>query len=216
MDVDVDVAFLNATLKDVYIDPSAGYPPVAKEMVLKLKKALYGLKQSPREWSETLDTFLRLELKMTRLITGQCIYVRFNDDRSEYIILAVYVDDIVITGTAQEAFKQQIHAKFECKDLGELNRILNTEVTRTVEGGLFLSKSQYVKNVLEKFKEYQPAKGSKFNDAETPMDNKIHLHRKGATQLRFKQKEIEIEAGTVKCDASIPYREVVWLDSHCG
>ena len=28
---DVDVAFLNATLKkDVYIDPPAGYPPVAK------------------------------------------------------------------------------------------------------------------------------------------------------------------------------------------
>ena len=31
MDEDVDMAFLNATLKeDVYIDPPAGYPPVAK------------------------------------------------------------------------------------------------------------------------------------------------------------------------------------------
>ena len=41
------------------------------------------------------------------------------------------------------------------------------------------------------------------------MDNKIRLHKKGATQPRFKQKEIEVEAGAVKCDASIPYREVV-------
>ena len=47
--MDVDLAFLNATLKeDVDIDPPAGYPPVAKGMVLKLNKALYGLKQSPR------------------------------------------------------------------------------------------------------------------------------------------------------------------------
>ena len=122
MDVDVDVAFLNATLKDdVYIDPPAGYPNAAKGMVQMLNKTLYGLKQSPREWNETLDNFLRLELKMTRLKTEQCIYVRFNEDRSEYIILAVYVDDLVIAGTTQEAimkFKQQITAKFECKDLG--------------------------------------------------------------------------------------------------
>ena len=40
--MDVDVAFLNATLKkDVYIDPPAGYPPVTKGLVLKLNKALY-------------------------------------------------------------------------------------------------------------------------------------------------------------------------------
>ena len=40
----VDVAFLNAIY--VYIDPPAGYPPVAKGLVVKLIKALYGLQQS--------------------------------------------------------------------------------------------------------------------------------------------------------------------------
>ena len=39
------------------------------------------------------------------------------------------------------------------------------EVTRTVDGGLFISQSLYIKDVLEKFKEYLPAKGSKFNYA---------------------------------------------------
>ena len=63
--------------------------------------------------------------------------------------------------------------------------------------------------MLEKFKQYLPAKGPKFNGDKTPMDNKIQLHKNGATQLLFKQKEIEIEAGTVKCSASIPYCEVV-------
>ena len=109
-------------------------------------------------------------------------------------------------------FKLQITSKYECKNLGD--RILNMEVTRIVEGGLFLSQSLYVKVVLEMFKEYLPAKGSNFNGAETPMD-KIRLHKEGAIQLRFRQKEIEIEMGAVKCDASIPCREVIgslqWL-----
>ena len=72
-------------------------------MVLKLNKALYGLKQSPREWNVALDRFLLEDLKMTRLKTEQCIYVRFNEDRSEYIILAVCVNDLVIAGTTLKA-----------------------------------------------------------------------------------------------------------------
>ena len=78
VDVDVDVAFLNASLQEVvYIKPSPGYPALSPGMVLKLNKALYGLKQCPREWDATLDTYLCHDLKMTRLKTEQCIYVRF-------------------------------------------------------------------------------------------------------------------------------------------
>ena len=77
--MNLDVTFLNATLKeDGNIDPPAGYPPAARGLILKLNKARYGLKQSPRELNETLDTFLRLELKMTRTKLEQCIYIRFN------------------------------------------------------------------------------------------------------------------------------------------
>ena len=66
-----------------------------------------------------------------------------------------------------------------------------------MEGGLFLWQSLYVKDKLERFKQYLPAKGPKFNGAETPMDNNIRLHKKVATQLHFKQKEIEVEAVSV-------------------
>ena len=47
------------------------------------------------------------------------------------------------------------------------------------------------------------------------MVNTIRPHKKGATQLRFKETEIKIEMEAVKCDACIPYRDVVgsllWL-----
>ena len=81
----------------------------------------------------------------------------------------MYVGDLVITGSIQEAimkFTQQITANYECKVLGELDRILNMEVTQTAEGVI-----PYVKDVLAKLKQYSPATGSKFNGAETPMEN---------------------------------------------
>ena len=217
--MDVDVAFLNADLKeDVYIEPPSGYKAVPKGMVLKLNKALYGLKQSPREWNMALDKFLREGLKMTRLKTEQCIYVRFNEDRSEYIILAVYVDDLVIAGSTQKAittFKQQITAKYDCKDLGPLDRILNMEVVRTREGGLFLSQSLYIQDVLVCFKTHLPGPSTRLNGAETPMDHRIRLHKNGSTHMRFKPSDRDVERGSEKCGADIPYREVVgsllWL-----
>ena len=81
----------------------------------------------------------------------------------------MYVDNPVIAGTNQEAimkFKQQITAKFECKDVGELNMMLSMEVTRTVEWGLFC-RSHCISRTNRKFKQYLPEKGSKFNAIQT-------------------------------------------------
>ena len=69
--------------------------------------------------------------------------------------------------------KQQITAKYEWRDLGELDRILNMEVTRTVYGSRFLSQYLYVNDVSEKVKEYLPG------DAETPTDNEIFFKNMG-------------------------------------
>ena len=57
------------------------------------------------------------------------------------------------------------------------------EVTRTVEGGLLLSQS------LEEFKDYLPAKDSKFNSTETPSDYKIRLHKNGLLGRRRSKKK---------------------------
>ena len=55
--MDKDVAFQTATLKeDVYIGPPAGYPPVAKGLVLKLNKALYSrLGNGTKVWAHSFD-----------------------------------------------------------------------------------------------------------------------------------------------------------------
>ena len=76
---------------------------------MKLNKALYGLKQAPRLWNKTLVNFLN-NLKFQQLITDKCIFV--NKD----LIIAIYVDDIVIIGR-----KNHISNRFKTKDLGNLN-----------------------------------------------------------------------------------------------
>ena len=48
-----------------------------------------------------------------------------------------------------------------------------------------------------------------------PTDNKIRLHKSGATQLRYQQNEIEVEQRAVTCSESIPFRgrggSLIWL-----
>ena len=61
---------------------------------------------------------------MTRLKTLQCIYVRFTEDCSQYLIVGVYVDDLIIAVSTQatvETFKQQHLKQLQCKDLGALD-----------------------------------------------------------------------------------------------
>ena len=98
----------------MYNKPPWGYPALPPGIALKLKKALYGLKQS------ILDKYLNRDLKMTCLNTDLCFYVRFAEDRSQYLMLQVYVDDLIIAGSTQatvDTFKSQFLRRFQCKAL---------------------------------------------------------------------------------------------------
>ena len=110
----------------------------------------------------------------------------------------MYLDDLVIAGSTQKAittFKQQITAKYDCKDWSDLDRILNMEVMRTKEGGMFLSQSLYIQDVLGRFKADMPGPSTRLNGAETPMDHRIHLHKNGSIHMRIKRTDKDIEKG---------------------
>jgi hypothetical protein len=95
--MDVKNAFLHGDLKeDIYMTPPLGLFSSPSSAVCKLKRSLYGLKQAPQAWFE--------KFRLTRL--------RFSFVQSQYdsslflcktpaglVLLLVYVDDIVITGT---------------------------------------------------------------------------------------------------------------------
>jgi len=63
--------------------------------VCKLKKSLYGLKQAPRQWYRKFDSFMT-ENEYKRTTSDYCVYIKwFGED---FIILLLYVDDMLILG----------------------------------------------------------------------------------------------------------------------
>ncbi|CAN6699168.1 unnamed protein product [Malus baccata var. baccata] len=71
---------------------------------------------------------------------------------SGIVILLLYVDDIIITGSASASIQQVItalHTEFDIKDLGDLHYFLGIQISRTATG-LFLSQSKYVLDILTK------------------------------------------------------------------
>ena len=115
--------------------------------VCRLRKSLYGLKQSPRAWfgrfSEVVQQF---GMKMSKC--DHSVFYRNSD--SGVILLVVYVDDIVITGSdiaGITSLKEFLKTQFHTKDLGSLKYFLGIEVMRCKKG-IFLSQRKYVLDLL--------------------------------------------------------------------
>ena len=95
--MDVKTAFLNGELTDeVYMSQPKGFAKEGQEdCVRRLKKSIYGLKQCPRCWNVALDKHLK-SIGFIQLGGDPCLYV---SAESIPVIIAVYVDDILIACT---------------------------------------------------------------------------------------------------------------------
>jgi hypothetical protein len=97
---------------------------------------------------------------------------RHLDSRSQ-LVIGVYVDDLIITGTNCEdikRFKQEMAAVFKMTDLGLLRYYLGTEVKQSKEG-ISLSQGAYAAQILER-------NGMKeCNSCQTPMETRLKLSK---------------------------------------
>ena len=106
--LDVKNMFLHGVLEErVYMKQPPGFEdPQFPNHICKLDKALYGLKQAPRAW------FSRLSSKLHDLgfIPSKADTSLFLYNRSGIIIfLLVYVDDIIVTSSSNEAITALLH-----------------------------------------------------------------------------------------------------------
>src|SRR6266540_5801944 len=147
--LDVKNAFLHGDLQEeVYMEIPPGFSTSETDgKVCRLKKSLYGLKQSPRAW---FDKFRRA---VCNIGYGQCNgdhTLFYRHLKGKITILAVYVDDIIITGDDKEEIarlKECLSKAFEVKDLGRLKYFLGIEVARSAEG-IALSQRKYTLDLL--------------------------------------------------------------------
>nr|GEW45238.1 retrovirus-related Pol polyprotein from transposon TNT 1-94 [Tanacetum cinerariifolium] len=136
-------------LKEVYVTQPEGFiKKQDNEKVYRLIKALYGLRQAPRAWNIKLDNTLK-SLDFKKCAIEQAIYT--NTSKDSTLLIGVYVDDLIITGTPKEEinkFKAQMKEKFEMSDLGLLAYYLGIEVTQT-NGDISIKQSAYANKILK-------------------------------------------------------------------
>ena len=131
-----------------------GFEVKGKEnLVCKLKKSLYGLKQAPRQWYLKFDRFMHKHgYNMCHL--DYCFYFKRLDDDT-YIILCLYVDDMLVAGSNMDhikGLKHQLAHAFSIKDLGAEKQILGMMICRHRKNKtLTLSQVDYVEKVLQRF-----------------------------------------------------------------
>lgn len=96
--LDVKLLFINGPLEyRVYVSQPPGFEIKAWQQVYKLRKTLYGLKQALRDWNKSIDTFL-IKICFTKCILEHEVYVN-NASRRNRVIICLYMDDLLITGT---------------------------------------------------------------------------------------------------------------------
>ncbi|CAM8953582.1 unnamed protein product [Rhodiola kirilowii] len=148
--LDVDNAFLHGDLhEEVYMTPPPGFFKTEKQLglVCKLTKSLYGLKQAPCQWfSKFADSLMTYGFIQSSNDHSLFTY----NHNGEFLILLVYVDDVIITGTSITRInhdKAFIHDAFQIKDLGTLKYFLGLEVARA-STGIFINQRKYALDLL--------------------------------------------------------------------
>ena len=149
--MDVQNAFLHGVLEEeVYMRQPPGYEIKGKENHLcKLDKALYGLKQAPRAWySRLCDKLQALGFKPSRGDTSLFFFRR----GKTIMFMLVYVDDIIVASSSQDAtiaLLADLRRDFALKDLGDLHYFLGIEVKK-VKDGILLTQEKYVMVILKR------------------------------------------------------------------
>ncbi|KAH9799567.1 retrovirus-related pol polyprotein from transposon RE2 [Citrus sinensis] len=150
--IDVNNAFLNGILdQEVYMAQPEGFVNSQKpQHICKLRKAIYGLKQAPRAWFARFRTAMTSQWNFQNSKSDNSLF--YKRENGHLLLVLVYVDDIIITGSnsarVQQVIQDMQHT-FALKDLGELSYFLGIEVSK-LNNGIHLSQAKYIADILMK------------------------------------------------------------------
>ncbi|KAL0393252.1 UNVERIFIED_CONTAM: Retrovirus-related Pol polyprotein from transposon RE1 [Sesamum radiatum] len=182
--MDIKNAFLYGDLNEtVYMEQPPGYVAQGEKqrMVCKLKKAIYGLKQSPRAWFDKSSRIIG-EFGFSRCQADHSVFVQTT--KTGMVVLAVYVDDILITGSdidRIEEAKTYLQKHFVTKDLGRPRYFLGIEIAHS-KHGVSLSQGKYACDLLQE----AGLLGTK--PVDTPMDSNPNFWNDDGNYLEDKAK----------------------------
>jgi hypothetical protein len=92
--------------KDIYMIQLKGFAEIGKEnLVFRLNKTLYGLKQVPKCCYKRFD-YIIISLGYNKIISDHCIYYKKFEEEGDFIILLLYMDDILIVDPNKDRFHE--------------------------------------------------------------------------------------------------------------
>ncbi|KAK4403247.1 Retrovirus-related Pol polyprotein from transposon RE2 [Sesamum angolense] len=174
--MDIKNDFLYGDLNEiVYMEQPPGYVAQGEKqrMVCKLKKAIYGLKQSPRAC--LINSVVLLVSFFSRCQANHSVFVQTTT--SGMVVLAVYVDDILITGSdlvGIEEAQTYLQKHFVTKDLGRPSKKQTTVARSSAEAEYramthTTSEILWLKNLLKEL-------GFMYDDPPMHCDNQAAIH----------------------------------------
>ena len=130
--MDVKTTFLNGeSEEEIYMEQPIGFIKEGHEhKVCRLMKSIYGLKQSSRQW---YIHFHNVIISNDFTIIDEDHYVYNKRSKDKFVILSLYVNDILIAGNDKECvneIKAWLSSNFEMKDMGEVSYILGVKISR--------------------------------------------------------------------------------------
>lgn len=134
--------------KEIYVKLPPGYATITGKslppnVVCKFKKSIYGFKQTSRQWYKKFSDSLLL----MGFIKGHSDHTLFvKNDGKDYVGVLVYVDDIVIASTSDEA-ACQVKMNLQAQYILTEKYFLGLEVART-EAGISLCQRKYALELL--------------------------------------------------------------------
>jgi len=135
--MDLKTALLQGDLdEEIFMKQPEGYIDEERpNHVYRLNKSIYGLKQAARCWNSSIDTFL-LSTEYRKCTADPCVYmksVKRQDSEIDFVIIALYVDDILLFSNNSEMLKREnlaLARRFDVEDQGELHYVLGMCVKR--------------------------------------------------------------------------------------
>ena len=178
--MDVKTVFLYPEIEEeVYIKMPEGYKlfylkDQNAEGIARLLKTLYGLRQSPRAWFKVLDRLFRSK-GFSRSNADSSLYI------SGYLIILIFVDDIVLFSKNKEAIREAngwLSEAFKMVDLGSRKLFLGMQVDRNRgERTMSVGQERYTTKVLER------SNMESCHHCKTPMDTKLALTKPNKDEI---------------------------------
>jgi hypothetical protein len=125
------------------------HSPTHPSYVCKLDNTIYGLKQAPRAWYSPFSTKL-LQLGFQASKADTSLFILHKGQVQIYLL--VYVDDIIIASSYDEAINallSDLRTDFALKDLGLLSYFLWIEVKKC-DDGIVLTQEKFMMDVLKR------------------------------------------------------------------